>query len=100
MTSIMEFTSEIEAYLAEKYPEKWLNWESFPKALMYIVTECAEAMEDWRDDNKGAAGEELADIAIRLFHTASALGVNLDEEIKLKMEINKNRPIHHGRKRI
>ena len=100
MSTIMEFTHEIEAYLEEKYPDKWLNWESLPKALMYLVTECSEAMEAWRDDDKAHVGEELADIAIRLFHTASALNIDLDYEIARKMEINKQRPVHHGRKRI
>lgn len=100
MTTIMEFTKEIEDYLAEKYPEKWLNWETLPKGLMYINTELCEAMEAWRDDDKPHVGEELADVAIRLFHTASALNINLDDEIKRKMEINKHRPVHHGRKKI
>ena len=100
MKTINEWTDEIYAYLAEKYPDQWMSWSTFPKALMYLVTEAAEAMEAWRDDDPSHAGEELADIAIRTFHTARAIRVNLEEEIEKKMAKNWARPRHHGRKQV
>lgn len=94
--SIGAWTDEIRQYVYEVF-DPWLDWESLPKGLMYLVTECSEAMEEWRDDNKEGVAEELADIAIRLFDTAGALDIDLETEIDKKMKKNWKRVHNHGR---
>lgn len=66
--------------------------------LMLITTEVAEAAEAVRKGDKDNFGEELADICIRIFDTAEALGINLKEHIWHKVEKNKQRAERHGGK--
>jgi NTP pyrophosphatase (non-canonical NTP hydrolase) len=65
--------------------------------LALISSEVSEAIEDLRANDMTHFGEELADIAIRLFDLSVQLDVDLDMEIKRKMEINKGRPYKHGK---
>ncbi len=67
--------------------------------LMLIVTEVAEAAEAVRSGDEKNFGEELADICIRVFDTAEALGVSLEQEIVDKMDKNRSRSYRHGGKR-
>jgi len=99
MKSIATWTKEIRDYVAQTF-DPWLGWESLPKGLMYLVTELSEAMEAWRDNDKQAVAEELADTAIRLFDTAGALDIDLEAEIAKKMKKNWNRPRNHGRENV
>lgn len=66
--------------------------------LMLLTTEVAEAAEAVRVGDYENFKEELADIAIRLFDLAHATGVDLEEAIRVKMEINKLRPRMHGKR--
>ncbi len=43
-------------------------------------------------------GSELADIIIRTAGLAGALGIDLDTEIREKMQFNLTRPYQHGKK--
>lgn len=65
--------------------------------LMLIVGEVAEAMEGLRKDDRANFQEELADIMIRVFDLAGGLEIDLESEIKRKMEINKSRTYKHGK---
>jgi len=64
---------------------------------MLLVTEVAEAVEADREDNVGLLREEVADVAIRLFDLCGALGIDLENEIALKMAKNEDRPFRHGK---
>ena len=66
--------------------------------LMLVTTEVAEAAEAARVGDKQNFAEELADICIRVFDCAEALGINLEQEIVNKMQKNEDRPIKHGGK--
>jgi NTP pyrophosphatase (non-canonical NTP hydrolase) len=66
--------------------------------LALISSEVSEAIEDLRADDMTHLGEELADIAIRLFDFSHQLEINLEREIDRKMEINKGRPYKHGKR--
>ena len=57
--------------------------------LMLIVSEVSEALEALRNKEKDSFKEELADVAIRLADLCGGLGIDLEAEIKKKMEKNK-----------
>jgi len=66
--------------------------------LMLVVTELAEAAEDVRDGNYVHFYEEIADSIIRLFDIAATTEMDIDYEVRTKMEKNRLRPFLHGRK--
>ena len=65
--------------------------------LMLIVGEVAEAQEGLRHDDRDNFREELADICIRVFDLCGGLSIDLENEIKNKMAINKERPYKHNK---
>lgn len=81
-----------------------------PELLMLMVTELAEAMEEWRNghgptetyfrENGKPEGfpMELADLMIRVLDCAGGLGINLQEAIETKMAYNRTRAHRHGGK--
>lgn len=71
-----------------------------PTRLMLIVTEVAEAMEDYRKGRMDHFPEELADVAIRLFDLAGHLEIDLEAAIERKHEYNLSRPYKHGGKTV
>jgi len=84
---------------------RWRQYQGFsmaeyliPEKLMLIVTEVAEAMEAYRDDNRANLGEELADIIIRTLDLCGGLGIDIQGAVMRKMEINFTRPRMHNRK--
>ena len=65
--------------------------------LMLIVSEVSEALEALRNKKKDSFKEELADVAIRLADLCGGLEIDLETEIKKKMEKNKKRGYKHGK---
>lgn len=74
-------------------------WKTIPAKLMLVVTELAEAMEAYRDDNKPHFAEEIADTFIRLLDICGTLKINISDEIYYKMLYNEERPEKHGHKK-
>ena len=80
---------------------------TIPEKLALIHTEVSEALEDYRDgvmvttmDAKGKPvgfPSELADIVIRVMDVCGGLGIDLDEEIRLKVAYNRRRPAMHNK---
>lgn len=66
--------------------------------LMLVVTEVAEAAEAVRKGNKAGFIEELADTAIRLFDICGTADIDLEDAIRIKTDINRERPVRHGKK--
>ena len=95
--TISDWIAEIKRWSSIKGFD--FTWEQAPTFLMLIVTEAAEAMQAWRDDDRAKFAEELADLVIRAFHMAGQLGIDLEAEVARKMEINWRRPFRHGHKR-
>lgn len=92
-----------------------------PRSLMLIVSELAEALEADRKNKradlsafapdpfrpfrekfeeyiKDTFEDELADAAIRLFDLSTALGIDLETHITLKMKYNETRGHKHGKR--
>lgn len=84
------------------------NRRNLPEALMLIVSEASEALEDLRDgklpeeiwysDGKPEGFPiELADILIRTLDLMVGIGVQPAEVLAIKMRYNLNRPFKHGK---
>lgn len=80
--------------------EAWDEEFTIPTALALIHSEVSEALEDFREGDREHFGEELADVAIRLFDLAYGVGVDLDEEIERKTDKNRKRGYRHGGKKV
>ncbi|NFV47558.1 nucleotide pyrophosphohydrolase [Clostridium botulinum] len=65
--------------------------------LLEIVRELTEAMEGLRRGNTDNFKEELADTVIWIADLCGALNIDLEEEIRKKMEFNKTREYKHGK---
>ena len=61
------------------------------------VSELSEALEALRHNDRDNFKEELADVAIRLADLCGGLNIDLETEIKKKMEKNKTRGYKHGK---
>jgi NTP pyrophosphatase (non-canonical NTP hydrolase) len=77
--------------------------------LALIHSEVSEALEDVRVGNMETTTQpngkpvgfptELADVVIRCFDLAEAMGIDLEAEIDRKNSFNRTRPVRHGNKR-
>jgi len=98
--TIMEWAEQINHYANENFDIRPIWEENTPKYLMYVVTELAEAMEAWRNNDKENFAEELADVIIRVLDLTTALDINIEQEIYNKMIKNWRREKNHGRKQV
>lgn len=83
--------------------------QSFGDKLMLIVSEAAEALEDFRDGHdpgelwyeKGTkpcgVPSEIADIIIRALDVGVEYGMDLMSVVREKMDYNRTRPYMHGK---
>jgi NTP pyrophosphatase (non-canonical NTP hydrolase) len=79
-------------------PESIEDGESLLGKLMLVVTEVAEAAEAVRSADMENFEEEMADVLIRTLDITDAMGIDIEQAITNKMEINERRPALHGRK--
>jgi NTP pyrophosphatase (non-canonical NTP hydrolase) len=77
----------------------WDKSENIGEKLMLIVTEIAEAMEEYRkkDFNIDLFAEELADTVIRICDLSGKMNIDLDSQVQKKMLKNIDRPYLHGK---
>lgn len=76
----------------------WENNRCIPELLCLIHSEISEALEADRNGDKQGFAVEVADAFIRLCDMCEALGIDIEMEIKKKMEYNKSRAIKHGKR--
>lgn len=74
----------------------WQHPINIPEKLCLIHSEISEALEALRLEN--SIGEELADAVIRIMDLAEYLDIDLNQEIFIKHNINKTRPIKNNKK--
>lgn len=101
------------------------SWKNVGDKLLLVVSELTEAFEAYRDltpetieklaADKPVLGktealrkqlgalanfnEELADTYIRLGDLCASLGIDIEQHIDQKMQVNEKRPKKHGRQR-
>ena len=83
----------------------WDDEEDYmPTDCMYFIKDEVSELDcaaiDWEDDvcnDNSAFCEELADVIIMSLSVAGYLGIDIDAEVRRKMEINKGRPWKHGK---
>ena len=80
--------------------EDWKQPYKIPAILALITSEVSEALEDFRKDDKEHFAEEIADVLIRVLDLTGGMGIDIDEEVAKKLEINKNRGFRHGGKKV
>lgn len=66
------------------------NVTDVPLEFCLLYEEVGEAFEAWKK-KRADLGEELADVAIYLMGLAEICGVDLEDEIRRKMDINRRR---------
>ena len=76
------------------------NPHKIPAILALIHSEVSEALEAFRGDDYGNFREELADVLIRVLDLSGGMGIDIDTEVKEKLEKNKSRGYRHGGKRV
>jgi NTP pyrophosphatase (non-canonical NTP hydrolase) len=78
------------------------GWHDEPReigtALALIHSEVSEALEADRKGWEENFREELADVVIRIGDLCGELGIDLEKEIRIKMDYNRQRPYKHGKK--
>jgi len=73
-------------------------WEAFRDGKLHKPCDKAERMAAAGLAPLTCAEEELADVVIRAFDDAQALGIDIERAIALKHAYNKTRPHRHGGK--
>ena len=82
-------------------PEDWFeNDYKIPAILALITSETSEALEAFRKRDSNNFAEECADQIIRVLDLTAGLGIDIDYQIKKKLEKNKTRGYRHGNKRV
>jgi len=101
--TIADLISRINAF---RDARDWRQFHSPKDMAISISIEAAELLEhfQWKsaaeckahiDANREAVADEIADVAIYLFELSDLLGLDLNEEVIRKLEINaKKYPVH------
>ncbi|MCI8330562.1 MAG: hypothetical protein HFE04_00500 [Bacilli bacterium] len=81
---------EMQKLAYDNKVKKGFNIDNIEMEFCYLYGEIAEAYEAYLR-KKEDLGEELADVTIYLMGLSEILGIDLQKEIELKIEKNKNR---------
>ncbi|MFA5062347.1 MAG: MazG-like family protein [Patescibacteria group bacterium] len=81
---------QLQAEVLENKKNKGFNTTDIPLEFCFLNNEVTEAFEAWLK-KKDNLGEELADITIYLLGLAEIFNLDLEKELRNKMERNKNR---------
>ncbi len=81
---------ELQKKAYQNKVEKGFNTTDISMEFCLTHGELTEAFDAWRK-RTGGVGEELADVAVYLLGLSEILGIDLEQEILRKMEINRHR---------
>ena len=107
--TIEELMAEAHATATEKgWHEEGADMTRLPTMLMMMVSELAEALEEYRagcgfglymrDGKPEGVVVELADVLIRIADTCKFYGMDLPYALRLKLDYNRTRAHRHGGK--
>lgn len=88
----------IAVYLINIHGEVSEAWEAYRAGKLLMPCDKADKMAEMGIDPLNCLEEELADIVIRVFDTAKALGIDIEKAINSKHLYNKSRSHRHGGK--
>lgn len=88
----------VAVYLLNINGEVSEAWEAFRNGKLREPCDKAPRMRAIGARELTCIEEELADIVIRVFDTAEALGVDIEHAVRAKMTYNETRPHKHGGK--
>lgn len=80
-------------------PGDWEKEYKIPALIALIHSESSEALEAFRTNDPANFREEMADVLIRVLDCVGGLGIDMDSEVRSKLEKNKTRGFRHGGKR-
>lgn len=80
--------------------ESWEDERHIPTLLCLIHSEISECLEGFRQGDRENVAEELADALIRILDLAGGLGIDIDDEVQVKLTVNRARGHKHGGKVI
>lgn len=80
--------------------EAWKHRVIVPTKLCLIHSEISEALEGFRNEDFENFKEEMADILIRTFDLCSGLNIDIEKELKNKLDILRKRTFKHGNKKV
>jgi NTP pyrophosphatase (non-canonical NTP hydrolase) len=73
-------------------------WEAYRRGELHKPCDKAQSMRAIHQRPLTCLEEELADIVIRVFDSAEALGIDIEAAIRAKSAYNETRPHRHGGK--
>ena len=91
--------NELQKKIYKNKVDKHFNLTNIPQEFCYLYGEVAEAHDAWQKKmSQEAISLELADVAIFTLGLAEMLGINLEEAVLKKIEINDKRVYVNGKK--
>jgi len=83
--------AEVTARLWANKEAKGFNTTSIDREFNFAYAELAEAFEAYRNGDKAEFGKELADVMLFVLSLAKFQGVDMEAEIRAKLERNEQR---------
>jgi NTP pyrophosphatase (non-canonical NTP hydrolase) len=94
----LQMREKLGAWCMNLHSEVSELWEAFRAGKAFADCDKAEKMRELGLPVLTCIEEELADIVIRVFDTAEALGIDIEKAVSVKHEYNTTRSIRHGGK--
>ncbi len=92
MTTISEYTKEVEEFIAER---NWGQYQNPKDVAIAMAIEAGEVLEHFRfrqePESREELGKELADVFIYLLNLSNKLGLDLDEFFHIKLQENRKK---------
>jgi len=90
---LMLVTSELGEAMEAHRKGKFANWEAFEANQ----NKTANAPENFKKYIKDSFEDEIADALLRLLDMAAGLNIDLDKQIRTKLDYNRSRERFHGK---